>query len=379
MAKKETYFKKNSFIDYLDKKVGRPGQYAGYIDSILKNVLEPLGCGVLIYDIEPAIQYEYSYEKVFEGLDIVYSFLKKLVWISKNVRTNNRINEFLSENKLNLNSINNWPSVINKYKDFLNICDIARSTSIKKQYKVSNWNDAIKKLEKVELDILSLKGTDSLLAQFQKNYSGLLSIVLNDSYFLSSELAESRFKYIAAAIQQKKCLYARESKKSNTQSNNVFYYKSEIDTSSKSINIEIDSDGNSEVKNLLLKETGYTVSAGYNSIFQHYIISHIWGDAFDPRNFTNYWNIVIVPAWANFLLDKQGSQDELAKCFINTFKEVCIKHYKMKKMDWNSIDKDYKNLMPDMDYVVKGEYSINMIMDRKNNSYGRIKSKKIHI
>lgn len=381
MAKKETYFKKNSFIDYLDKKVS-PGKYAGYIDSILKNVLEPLDCGVLIYDIEPAIQYEYSYEKVFEGLDIVYSFLKKLVWISKNVRTNNRINEFLSENKLNLNSINNWPSVINKYKDFLNNCDIARSKSIKKQYKVSNWNDAIKKLEKVELDILSLKGTDSLLAQFNNNFSQILSIVLKDSYFLSSELAKNRFRDVAVAVQQNKCLFARESKKSNTQSNNAFHYISEINNSPKSINIEIDSDGNTEVKRLISEKTGYTVSAGYDSIFQHYIISHIWGDAFDPRNFTNYWNIVIIPAWANFLLDKQGSQDELAKCFINTFKAICIKHYKMRAMKWNLIDKEFKNLQPDKNYVVSpvSGYTINVInKKRKGQDYGKIVPKTIII
>ena len=389
MRKTSDYFMRQEFTDYLrnlppKKRPKRPKQLPGYIGSILDNVLAPLGCGVLITDIGSAIKYTNSKDKVFEGLDVIYDFLKKLVWINNNFQSNSTIQLFLKKLKLNSRSLNAWPSVIPVYKDFLKN-EIEQGIIMPKtspRYAVTNWNNAIKKLKEIELEILSLKGTDSLLAQFNNNFSQILSIVLKDSYFLSSELAKNRFRDVAVAVQQNKCLFARESKKSNTQSNNAFHYISEINNSPKSINIEIDSDGNTEVKRLISEKTGYTVSAGYDSIFQHYIISHIWGDAFDPRNFTNYWNIVIVPAWANFLLDKQGSQDELAKCFINTFKAICIKHYKMRAMKWNLIDKDFKNLKPDKNYVVSpvSGYTINVInKKRKGQDYGKIVPKTIII
>ena len=62
--------------------------------------------------------------------------------------------------------------------------------------------------------------------------------------------------------------------------------------------------GNTRVCQLIKYRTGYDLGAKLDKkSLRNYIISHIWGHAVDPRYFTNLWNIAIVPAWANHLLD----------------------------------------------------------------------------
>lgn len=107
--------------------------------------------------------------------------------------------------------------------------------------------------------------------------------------------------------------------------------------------IIIDNDGNAEVRSLINKKTGYLVSAGKENIFQNYRISHVWGRAFDPRYFTNLWNIVIVPSWANDLLDKPNAingslesrlQSTIMKiCKLLYFKEICVNTEHVSKLN----------------------------------------------
>ena len=93
------------------------------------------------------------------------------------------------------------------------------------------------------------------------------------------------------------------------------------------IPIVLDKDGNEQVRKLIKSKTGYTISEG-NCIFKNYIISHIWGKAYDPRYFTNFWNIVIVPAWANSLLDKNSDdKDSIEYKLKETFKKICVELY----------------------------------------------------
>ena len=150
-------------------------------------------------------------------------------------------------------------------------------------------------------------------------------------------------------------------------------YISDINNQSKNVNVKKDATGNKAVQDLIEQNTGYTVSGGYNSIFLYYTISHIWANATDPRYFTNIWNIAIVTTWANFLLDKNGSKDELTKKVINTFNAICIKHYDMQAMNLALIDIDINKLMPKTRFVVHGTYTINVIHNkRKGQDYGKI-------
>ena len=94
------------------------------------------------------------------------------------------------------------------------------------------------------------------------------------------------------------------------------------------IPVKLDGDGNKQVRDIIKEKTGYTISSGRKCIFQNYIISHLWGKAYDPRYFTNFWNIVIVPAWANSLLDKEsGDEDSIEFKLKDMFKKICVALY----------------------------------------------------
>ena len=102
--------------------------------------------------------------------------------------------------------------------------------------------------------------------------------------------------------------------------------------------INRDKDGNDATRTRIKKYTGYSVAEGKDSIFQNYIISHIWGNAFDPRYFTNLWNIVLVPAWANNLLDKDNAdEDSLEFILKDTIMKIIISLYGISSKDknWN--------------------------------------------
>lgn len=139
-----------------------------------------------------------------------------------------------------------------------------------------------------------------------------------------------------------------------------------------------DYNGNKEVCDLIKRITGYSLSSE-SSDFVNFTISHIWRLAPDARFFTNLWNIVIVPTWVNFLLDKEHGQGSLSSKMLDTYKKICIEHYKMSKLNWNfpipiyPINNSYNN-------AVSGKYEFNVINGKDGtNSYGRIKVGKVTI
>lgn len=117
--------------------------------------------------------------------------------------------------------------------------------------------------------------------------------------------------------------------------------------------------GNARVCQLINDRTGYALGATYDKKhFRNFIISHIWGHAIDPRYFTNLWNIVIVPAWANHLLDKD-EEGTLASTFKATIQKIITELYDFNNIDWASIQMtspSYNN-----EEVISGRYQINII------------------
>ena len=117
--------------------------------------------------------------------------------------------------------------------------------------------------------------------------------------------------------------------------------------------IILDTDGNNELRSIINKMTGYTVAAGKGCIFQNYMISHIWGKAYDPRFFTNLWNVVLVPAWANDLLDKpspdEGSLESRLK---STIMRICEVLY-FNNLSFGDIDINKPSIINDGDDVVR--------------------------
>lgn len=117
--------------------------------------------------------------------------------------------------------------------------------------------------------------------------------------------------------------------------------------------------GNARVCQLINDRTGYALGATSDKKhFRNFIISHIWGHAIDPRYFTNLWNIVIVPAWANHLLDKD-EEGTLASAFKATIQKIITELYDFNNIDWASIQMtspSYNN-----EEVISGRYQINII------------------
>ena len=382
------YFKDN-FTVWLkaNKNLQRPRQFAGYMDAIANNLLTPMiGSDTLINDIDKAIHHVNGQKKVLEALDLLYDFFKRLHAIAENGGANSAkaITILKQHNIKSSNNISSWTSVIDAYKRFMT--DLINNGSVRSSsthYRVTPWNKDIDKIKKIESEVQAFNGTDSLLARFNNQASAFISTVMRASFFFSKKDAKDRFTKISKDILHNNTLPARKSIDNTIQSkigSQLVFLSEDVNTHKKlTINIVRDPDGNKFVRNLIANTTGYKISTGNNSNFQYYIISHIWGDAFDPRNFTSLWNLSIVPAWANFILDKGNSNDLLVKQLINTFKAVCFKHYAMKKMDWKSIGKNVNEMMPDRQFVVHGSYTINEIGNKKNGAFGRIKTESITV
>ena len=136
--------------------------------------------------------------------------------------------------------------------------------------------------------------------------------------------------------------------------------------------------GNTRVCQLIKDRTGYDLGTTTNKKhFRNFIISHIWGHAIDPRYFTNLWNIVIVPAWANHLLDKD-EKGTLASTFKATIQKIITELYDFNNIDWSSIQMtppSYNNKE-----VISGRYQINIIDHKSGNApLGKIWKKPVSI
>lgn len=376
-----SYYKDNDFQNScLSGTLKLKKQYRGYIDSIRNHILEPLHCTALIDDIELIIQDKKYQDRLFDGLGTICVLMDELASLA--CVGNNKAQGYIGGTfNTSLNSIDAWKGVLKQYIDFLQT--LAPTVKTKhNRYSITPWKDATKTIEGIIAECNASNGTESLLALFG-SHDNFIKAVVENSYFFSADDVQDRFKVIQNDLQNGKALYTRKSIDVNVQSNGLFHGMDENTKAPLDIPITIDPTGNREVQNLITSLTGYTVSSGKGSIFQNFIISHIWGKAFDPRNFTNLWNLAIVPAWGNFLLDKTDSQDELTLKMINTFKAIAIKRYKMSRLPWASIKKCYKNMLPDRKYIVHGTYSIHIVENKAKKGitrpYGPIVKRKVTI
>lgn len=186
--------------------------------------------------------------------------------------------------------------------------------------------------------LAKIDGMESLLDILGED--GFIKAVIENSYFFSPELVHARFDEMARAFSIGEKMYARKS----TQ-DDLYQMKGcdrlYVDGSFK-CSIVLDKDGNAEVRKVINTETGYTISQGKGSIFQNYCISHVWGKAYDPRYFSSLWNLAIVPAWGNSLMDKMADEESdeverLAARLKSTIELVCRVLYKMDELCWKEL------------------------------------------
>lgn len=193
---------------------------------------------------------------------------------------------------------------------------------------------------------------------------------IEQSYFFAPDIVAERMNKLIVDLDKTTPLPARKTTKNDKDAEegyfhsemggNTYYIEGNI-----KILITLSTDGNDFVRSLISNETGFTIGAGKNTIFQNYIISHLWGRAYDPRYYTNFWNIVLVPAWANSLLDKNGEEGSLASKLKATFMAISKKLYMPKGVNWNGLNMTEPQI-PNNNDVRKGDYSIKILCKKDN-------------
>ena len=286
-------------------------------------------------------------------------------------------------------------SYLQKYRQFVETIVYGKKRLSKEDNEILNEilnalpsvRDSINKSQNPKVD-----GMDSLI-EFVKEEK-FVKLAIESSYFFSPELVKKRVDEIANYICKKeevdpafdkydiKYLPARYSSKEDAEDGvhepvveeGKVYFKLQnaaqrlcviYQEGARGKNKECGGNtcgggnGNARVCQLINDRTGYALGATSDKKhFRNFIISHIWGHAIDPRYFTNLWNIVIVPAWANHLLDKD-EEGTLASTFKATIQKIITELYDFNNIDWASIQMtspSYNN-----EEVISGRYQINII------------------
>lgn len=318
------------------------------------------------------------------------------------------------DKKNNLKTTLNRLSYLQKYRQFVETIVYGKKRLSKEDNEIFNEilnalpsvRDSINKSQNPKVD-----GMDSLI-EFVKEEK-FVKLAIESSYFFSPELVKKRVDEIANYICKKeevdpafdkydiKYLPARYSSKEDAEDGvhepvveeGKVYFKLQnaaqrlcviYQEGARGKNKECGANtcgggnGNARVCQLINDRTGYALGATSDKKhFRNFIISHIWGHAIDPRYFTNLWNIVIVPAWANHLLDKD-EEGTLASTFKATIQKIITELYDFNNIDWASIQMtspSYNN-----EEVISGRYQINIIDYKSGDApLGKIWKKPVSI
>ena len=94
------------------------------------------------------------------------------------------------------------------------------------------------------------------------------------------------------------------------------------------VSIIIDYDGNDFVRTAIRRYTGVWVCENNRvNMLRNYVISHIWPSTADPFYFSSLWNVVIIPAHCNGIMDKNPKLHHLVAAIQNLFRAICYLLY----------------------------------------------------
>lgn len=232
-----------------------------------------------------------------------------------------------------------------------------------------------------------MNATKKLVDLF-KSEEEFVKFFIKSCLFLPKKAVEKRADEMLQSIENKRQLPIRYCKKLND------FYKVEgakaLDKKKKTdivnfanngklrfvpveIAVNIDPTGNQAIVNEIRTATGHSVSTTQSTII-NYTISHIWGGTTNnPLYFSPLWNIVIVPNFLNYIMDKPQSQDPLNELIQETMKAICFKLYNP-----NDLMKPYLTIAPPKEVYLKqaeeiiNQGLINFIEENKENVSGEI-------
>jgi len=119
------------------------------------------------------------------------------------------------------------------------------------------------------------------------------------------------------------------------------------------INVCFDKDGNYYVKKNICKATGYKVSVGAKSHMFNYTISHVWGHTEHPLFFSSLWNIVLIPDYLSYILDKPDAINPITHKIKTLVKAACFELYKPNELLDREVIEDSNKLKDDRDVFRK--------------------------
>lgn len=366
------YYKDQQFQSWLASNGDtQASQSRGYIDSLINNVLSKYGLDTIFVGMVKAIQQR---DNTLAKLEDLHSKINKAAALKIKFPKSAVYSGITHK----MSSIQQWCSVLKKYIDFLKQNEPNNNTYT--NWGAQQWNNALSVFWKNTIDAVAIDGYTSLLdaPAMGGNINNFVKLALENSYFLNKTATISIHNDLIINIGTGTPVYARESDAVQQVINGIRNF---VDGTLQ-IPILADPDGNTAVRDIIEKNTGYTVSSGYNDFFTNFKISHIWSNANDPRFFTSFWNIAIVPAWANDILDKKNSQMQLAKTMINTYKAICDKLYRV-----TSLGKKFGAINSTLvvnptfapNYVAHGIYEINVLNNTTNGPIGTIRKRKVRV
>lgn len=92
--------------------------------------------------------------------------------------------------------------------------------------------------------------------------------------------------------------------------------------------IIIDYDGNDFVRDAIYRYTGVRLSKNNRvNMLRNYKISHIWPNTADPFYFSSLWNVVIIPAHCNDIMDKDPKSQSIVATIQNFYRAICYLLY----------------------------------------------------
>ena len=317
--------------------------------TIYKNYLNNSGCKKDIMDFLNVKDTLYAHSSVDKGLDNIQKLLDGAI------------------SEKDKQDFMNTRSALRDLQKFLRTNPICCRIEGKKDEKLDEKRNKIAKSSLHKID-----GIESIIKSLGTE-EAFIKLAVESSYFFDPDLVNARNCELSELIKMSICTSSElkgdlkrvPARKSDSDNNYKDIEKSDSDDNYKDIekiytintikdgkeitveiSVEIDKDGNKAVRELINDKTGYTIGQGKDSIFQNYNLSHVWGKAYDPRYFTSLWNIVVIPSWANHLMDKEApEQGSIASKMINTYKKICIKLYSLQEFNWRGIEMDSNDVM----------------------------------
>lgn len=361
----EKWYKKQNVDKY---------SYVSALKTVQKDICKYLEDNPWNVEKEEGYEYEVSQfakkaiqhsKKSYDFIEAVDSLLKEGDYLYARTIVDGM--SYIAENckkAIGKKTFDNKCSALKRFRKYLETDLSGLKDEVKGTYNNNTYRNAINKPMLAKID-----GIVALANEIGEDK--FIKWAIEQSYFFAPDIVAERMNKLIKDLENKTPpLPARETTKNDKDAEegyfhsemggNTYYIEGNI-----KIPITLSKDGNDLVRSLISNETGFTIGAGKETIFQNYIISHLWGRAYDPRYYTNFWNIVFVPAWANSLLDKNGEKGSLASKLKATFMAISEKLYKAKRLNWNGLNMAEPN-KPNKDDGRKGKYSIKILCKKDN-------------